>query len=70
MDPNYYWTQEELTARTIQMQEYFGPSEISTNFFELADEVSDAFKMIHLMELKDLITELGAFYIPGSTSTQ
>ncbi len=57
---DYY---EEMTARTIQMEEYFMTGKISTNFFELVDEVSD---MLKLRKIEQLIADRQAFYIQGT----
>lgn len=64
------WSYEEMTARAIQIEEYLAVGEVSTNLSVLAEEVSDALKVIELLELKDLIAELKAFYIAGTFTVQ
>lgn len=60
----FYEHEAEITARTIQIEEYFMKGRISTNFFELIDEVSD---MLRLRKIEQIIAERQAFYITGTS---
>jgi hypothetical protein len=63
MDAATYGYYEAMMARTIQMEEYFTTGQISTNFFNLMEEVSE---VLQIMEMEQLISDPNAFYIMGT----
>lgn len=57
----------EMTAKVIQMEEYFTTGKISTNFFELTEEISD---VLFWRELERRIADNEVFHAAGTLNLQ